>query len=761
MKNLSRSLFYSPIYLFGLFTSGKFLCPILLVLCAATWPPALQAKEIFRPNLIRDRSQERTGFQEAQSYNPKFDLQTDFVMPYGIRDDQIARLPRWKEAGYVLHMMTGSAWGSYQDYLDGKFDGRKHWDEAQVDAAGKPIMHNPTVPYMVPSVAFSRYLETGLKKAIDAGVVALHLEEPEFWARGGYSDSFKREWRIFYNEPWRRPDSSCDAQYRCSKLKHYLYRRTLDRLCASMKEYALVKHHRPVRFYVPTHSLLNYTQWRIVSPESALIDLPGVDGYIAQVWTGTARTPNMYSGRFKQRTFETAYLEYSCMQELVAGTGRRMWFLADPVEDNPRHDWNDYQTNYIKTLIASLLQPDVWRYEVSPWPSRVFLGKFPAGSPQATTIPADYATTLAVIFNQLGDMTQEDVSWPDSTEDVGLFLSDSAMFQRAAPFFDAGTTDDNVDDPLSPKRREIHNLTAFYGLALPILKRGIPLQTAQLDNIARTAGYLDRFKTLILSYEFQKPSSPGLHLALANWVARGGSLVYVGADTDPFKDVREWWNSGSSDYRAPAEHLFETLGLGRNPKQGTHKYGKGTVIVQRKHPAYYARSADRAAEFAAKVKEAIEAAGDKYIQRNSLLVRRGPYCLAAVMDESVDDKPLQIEGPLVDLLDPKLAVLPNVDLEPGKQGWYIDLKRVEPGPPMILAAAGRILSCKREANGITYSINTPKAIHASTRLLLPQKPDRVLIDEKQAEEQHWDKDSKTLLIRHQGTARPIAVSVQW
>ncbi len=42
--------------------------------------------------------------------------------------------------------MTGIAWGEYQEYLDGKWDGRKHWDEGQVDRNGKDVIHNPTVP---------------------------------------------------------------------------------------------------------------------------------------------------------------------------------------------------------------------------------------------------------------------------------------------------------------------------------------------------------------------------------------------------------------------------------------------------------------------------------------------------------------------------------------------------------------------------------------------------------------------------------------
>ena len=59
---------------------------------------------------------------------------------------------------------------------------------------------------------------------------------------------------------------------------------------------------RQVRCYVPTHSLINYAHWCIVSPQSSLALLDGCDGYIAQVWTGTARTPNHYQGRRRERT---------------------------------------------------------------------------------------------------------------------------------------------------------------------------------------------------------------------------------------------------------------------------------------------------------------------------------------------------------------------------------------------------------------------------------------------------------------------------
>ena len=52
----------------------------------------------------------------------------------------------------------------------------------------------------------------------------------------------------------------------------------------------------------------------------------------------------------KERTFETAFLEYGAMQNLVRASGRRVWYLNDPIEDNPNHDWNDYRTNWESTL---------------------------------------------------------------------------------------------------------------------------------------------------------------------------------------------------------------------------------------------------------------------------------------------------------------------------------------------------------------------------------------------------------------------------
>ena len=724
------------------------------------------------PNLLGDRSLERTGFQQAGPYGAGFDLRTDFVMPYGISDRAISLIPRWGDANYVLHMMTGVSWGEYQDFLDGKFDTIDHWDDAQVDPQGNQILHGPRVPYMVPSIAFSRYLEEGLKKAVDSGVIALHLEEPEFWARGGFSDSFKREWQIYYNEPWIRPDSTCDAQYRASKLKYYLYCRMLDRLCGSLKEYSLVKHKRPIRFFVPTHSLLNYTQWQIVSPESSLLDLPGIDGMIAQVWTGTARSENTYQGKNAERTFETAYLEYCIMQEMVRGTPKRMYFLHDPIEDNPRYDWNDYQKNYICTLVASLLQPDIWYYEVCPWPSRVFQGKYPAGDPNAQPIPGDYATILSTVFQQLRDMEQPEVSWEKGTDGIGVFLSDSAMFQRAEPMFREGKAP-NYEDPTRPDIAEIHRFSAFYGMTLPLVKHGIPARAVQLENVLRFPGYLDRYKILLLSYEFQKPLNPGVHAVLADWIARGGTLVYIGAETDPFHQAKDWWNTEPQHYGSPSEHLMELAGLDRSPGEGKYIFGKGKVVVVRKHPAYFSRSKENADELRTLIRECVKEQGENLIERNYFLLRRGPYVIAATMNESVSDEPLVLNGRFVNLLKADLPIETSISIAPGTQGWYLDLDKITAKAPAVLASSGRVEDWKVdkeddwkvESNAVSYMISAPRNVQVYTRILLPTEPKVGKVLAETAEEQdsgfQWDAKSSTLLLKHPANPNGSNVRIEW
>src|ERR1700760_4544847 len=188
---------------------------------------------------VPQRADDRLIFQTQNGWSPRVNVEAGTVMTYGINENLPDRIRSWKEHGYRVAVMTGVAWGTYGDYLRGDFDGKEHWNETQQEKSGKLILHSGReVPYVSPSISYGRYLAKGVEAAIDAGAEAIYLEEPEFWARAGWSDSFKHEWQEYYHEPWQAPDSSPDAQYRASKLKYYLYRRALAQVFDAVRSYA-------------------------------------------------------------------------------------------------------------------------------------------------------------------------------------------------------------------------------------------------------------------------------------------------------------------------------------------------------------------------------------------------------------------------------------------------------------------------------------------------------------------------------------------
>ncbi len=649
----------------------------------------------------------RTCFQEAARPDPAFDIKADLAIAYGLDETLASRCAAWRGLGYTVHVMTGVAWSEDQrEYVEGRWDGVSHGDERQMGADGEPRMHHPGVAYMVPTPLYGRFRAEKLRMAVDAGAEALHLEEPEFWVSSGYSPAFRRLWEERYGEPWQDPASSALAQWRASELKAHAYLETLDVLCRDLKAYAVDRYGRDLRFYVPTHSLVNYSQWGIVSPESRLLDIPGCDGYIAQVWTGTARTPNRYRGVRRERTFETAFLEYAAMADLVRGTDHRLWLLHDPVEDDPRHTWEDYRVNWQRTVVASLFQTHVSDFEVVPWPRRVFAGRYPAApvpdSPRVA-IPPGYASELLAVMNALADMEQPAgaVAAPVPWGAVGLAISDAMMNQRGQP----GPADLEYDQ--------------FYGQALPLLKGGAPLRLVQLDNLRR-AGHLDGLRLLVLSYDLQKPAGPFVHAALVAWVRAGGCLLYVGAGEDAFAGLPGWW-SAEEGQPTPEAHLWATLGI-TPPGAEPVACGQGAAARLGRAPQSCARSAEGAAALVAAARGLAAAAGLAWGEGGAWAVDRGPYRIAAVLDETDRPEPLRQSGWFVDLFDPELPLRHDPVLRPGAVGLAVRVTPPADGVPRVLAAQGRVDPGAWDGYTFSFRVGGPVGTRCRMRVWLPGPP---------------------------------------
>ncbi len=704
---------------------------------------------------VSEFKKEKTAFQTGSQWIPEIDVRSDIAIVYGANDRHgltfEERVKSWRDRNYETHFMTGIAWGDYKDYYLGKWDGQNHMDVSQVEQNGKQILHGENNPYVVPVKSFVEYIKSEvITKVIDAGISSIYLEEPEFWARAGYSELFKKEWQNYYGFPWKPQHESPENTYLSNKLKYQLYFNAIKEVSSFAKEYGKSKG-IDIKVYIPTHSLVNYSSWQIVSPEASLASLPGIDGYIAQVWTGTSREPTYFKGLKKERVFENAFLEYGSMVSMTAPTNRKIFFLTDPIEDWPR-DWQDYKQNYEATFTAQLLYPMVADYEVMPWPERIYTRPYKvAGSNEEVLIPRYYSTQMQVMINALNDMPNSE-NKVSGSHGIGILMSNSLMFQRFP-------VHDGYDDP---------QFSNFYGQTLPLLKRGIPVETVHMENL-EYENTLKDIRVLIMSYSNMKPLTAESHKYLSNWVKNGGVLIYCGKDDDPYQTVMEWWNTNGNSFHAPSEHLFSLLHITSPLKNEKFNVEKGVVYVVKQNPKEFVLQENADQHYVDLVKDAWENAtkSEKLQFGNYLFLQRGPYDIVSVMDESVSNEAFSVNGTLIDLYDPKLPVLSEKMVQPGTQALLYNIDRiVNKKQPQVLATAARITDEKLNKKSYSFVAKSPVNTTNSMRILLPQNPKQILVKtikgvELTEVDSSWDENSKTLYLGFENSPDGIEINLNW
>ena len=383
-----------------------------------------------------------------------------------------------------------------------------------------------------------------------------------------------------------------------------------------------------------------------------------------------------------------------------------------------------------------------------PWPHRIFEKKYPAtqtGTGDAERdvpripIPDDYASELQAVISAMGDMRQpaDRVGWEQvGTLGTGVLVSDTLMFQRFGP--DASDS----------------HLGHFYGLALPLLMHGLPVEPVQIET-----AQLDRYKTLLLSYEGQKPPKPEFHDALAAWVKAGGALIVVDDDRDPFHTVREWWNTGALHYATPRHHLFDKLGLFHDAI-GQHRVGNGTVVFERESPSRLSRSTTGAGVVSNAAKRGMAATGQTWTESPGLILRRGPYIVAAGLDEvAAGTTPLMLEGRFIPLFDAAQAVVHEYSVGPGVRGLLVDLDRYPKGHAGVVAAACRVTNEKLTDRSVTLDTIGQAETNAVVSLLLPRTPKGVTLDGEPLKADAFDYKEGVLRIRFPNRAETVRIAV--
>lgn len=467
-----------------------------------------------RLNITRPITQPYTVTLCAQPLTPALDVQTDAVFADLTNS---AGISAWKERGY-------SVW-TPGDARAGRDFAAANSPDAQTGRDGKPILIGGRALLAVtPTVqnADRSLFETALANGSD-GVC---FQEPEYAAGAGYGAAFKQDWRTQFGAAWQNPLVSPDTRYHAASL---MATRVANRV-QSLLQFTLTR--KPAtRRMVLLHSPLYLAQSDFVSPVGRIAGLNEITDIIGDVGVDTAGLAARYAGLRQDMTFARAYLEYSALYHAARGLNKRVWFLTDPTPPSP--PLPDANARYEQTLAAALLLPDVNAYQLVLPPDSL-----------TSNLPPEEQTRLHSLLAALEDMhNQTGISGnAEKDDDIGVLVSDTAQWQRGGP--------------------SQSDLDGVFGLCLPLLERGVPVQALSLERAADPA-YLNGFRTLLLSYDFQKPPGPRAQQALAEWVRRGGSLIYVGG-TDAFNGVTDaWWRQAG--YAAPQQDLWKQLGLNAGP----------------------------------------------------------------------------------------------------------------------------------------------------------------------------------------------------
>jgi hypothetical protein len=208
-------------------------------------------------------------------------------------------------------------------------------------------------------------------------------------------------------------------------------------------------------------------------------------------------------------------------------------------------------------------------------------------------------------------------------------------------------------------------------------------------------------------------------------------------------------------YRLPREHLFEQLGLAKDAKPGTHRVGAGWLIRDASSPAALSRRHDGADRVRELARHACEAIGLEYRETNHLALRRGPYVVAAGLDESLDRPSHVLRGRFINLFDARLPVVESVTLAPGSRHLLLDLDHARVSEPAVLASACKSLGARVTPDGsFRFFAEGPDKTEAVARVVLPSAPAEVRVDDQPlaADAWSWDAANKTVRLRFPNAA---------
>lgn len=673
----------------------------------------------------------KTVFQTNTGFDPRLGIAVDGVIVHRHAASIMAELDSWRKQGFAVGRMFFADSDAGNDYWKGKWDGTPYPQDVERDQSGNVVLCAGVRPYMLPTDGWIRYLEQMTSQSLAAGAAAILPEEPLAHVFTGYEESFKALWQKRHNRPWQGQHESAEARFLTAQLKNELYIELEKRLLETTKQNSN-NDGQSASFVLPIHSIYSNIAAQLVAPLGTSTNLP-IDGYIGQIWTGPVNWALGHYDSPSKSFFTSAFVLYDYFTQLAVGSERKMWLLIDPVEDNPDHTWAEFEQWYKHGVAAMLMMKDTDRYEIMPWPDRIFLPGYGTGG--KTPAPENYRVVILSVTQVLQEVplggqweTTGDAVIADG---VGVAMADTLMWQRhPGPW-----------------------LQGAYGMLLPLVERGIPVSSVVLER-ANEADYLKRFKAIVLCYEDFKPAEPAMNESIAAWVKAGGSLIVLGKDGDELDRCENFW-CHKQGFASPLAHLLSLLGDG---KDSSWKVGSGTVIRSEVSPRSFGNSVAAEKDYLPLVDAAWKQSTGKSIsQSGNLVMRRGPFIIARA-----ETQPVKLSGRLLDIFDPSMRIVNGVELASGQSGLYRDVTAdLAAGTPKVLHATHRLMNQSTESGVLRFVVRGPAETPAVVRIVWPKdQPLEISATDPEGKPVavSSDRDEATTLLRFPNHPQGVTVS---
>ena len=205
------------------------------------------------------------------------------------------------------------------------------------------------------------------------------------------------------------------------------------------------------------------------------------------------------------------------------------------------------------------------------------------------------------------------------------------------------------------------------------------------------------------------------------------------------------------DYATLLSGMFQMFGdMEREPVDGSYPVGKGKILVWNMLPARICLSRELAQDYRELVKGALTERSIDWQYRNDLTLRRGPYIISAVMDESVNDEPKRFEGLYADMLENDYRIVTHKEIKPDENAILFDFSKITQDSFRVIGTSARVEEAEPVKNRMRFRLKTADHIRAFLRVCLPHPAVRVSAQDEGGDAvpvtMEWEDRTSTLLL---------------